>query len=209
MGDLHGNAPDRSPIVLLIVDVINDLEFPGGAELAENAVPMAQALSRLARRVRQVGAAVIYANDNFGRWRSDFRAQLRHCLDEPVRGRAIVELLRPEDSDYFVLKPKHSAFYSTALDLLLHHLEATKLIIAGMATESCVLFTANDAYVREYDIIVPSDCVASAQPEDAKRALDQMRLVLKADVSFADEIDLAAGRADGTSGVATATKEAG
>ena len=187
--DLHGNAPDRSPVTLLLVDVINDLEFPGGTELAGSALPMARALAKLSKRARREGCAVIYANDNFGRWRSDFRAQLRHCLDEPVKGRPVAELLRPEETDYFVLKPKHSAFYSTALELLLQHLETRTLIISGMATESCVLFTANDAYLRNYRIIVPADCVASARAEDAKRALDQMRLVLKADVRDSDELD--------------------
>src|SRR5260221_6929888 len=103
MGDLHGSAPDRSPVVLLVIDVINDLEFPGGDVLAERALPMARALAALARRAREANVAVVYANDNFGRWRSDFHAQLRHCLDEPVRGRPIAEILRPEDSDYFVL----------------------------------------------------------------------------------------------------------
>jgi nicotinamidase-related amidase len=187
--DLHGNAPDRSPVTLLLVDVINDLEFPGGAELATAAVPMARALAKVSKRARREGCAVIYANDNFGRWRSDFRAQLRHCLDGAVRGRPIAELLRPEDTDYFVLKPKHSAFYSTALELLLDHLETHTLIIGGMATESCVLFTANDAYLRNYRIVVPADCVASARAEDSKRALEQMRLVLKADVRPSDELD--------------------
>jgi nicotinamidase-related amidase len=190
MGDLYGNAPDRSAVALLLVDVINDLEFPGGDELARHALPMARVLSRLAARAREAKVAVIYANDNFGRWRSDFRSQLRHCLDEPVRGRRIVELLHPQETDYFVLKPKHSAFYSTALSILLHHLETQTLIIAGIATESCVLFTASDAYLRDYHIVVPSDCVASIRSHDSERALEQMRLVLKADVRLADEIDL-------------------
>jgi nicotinamidase-related amidase len=189
MSDLHGNAPDRSPVTLLLVDVINDLEFPGAAELTSSALRMAQALSALAERARAAGVAVVYANDNFGRWRSDFRAQLRHCLDEPVRGRPIAELLRPHESDYFVLKPKHSAFYSTALDLLLRHLETRTLVIAGMAAESCVLFTANDAYLRDYRIVVPSDCVASATPGDIERALEQMQKTVKADVKSSREID--------------------
>ena len=190
MGDLHGNAPDRSSTAVLLIDVINDLEFPNGDEVARHAVPMARALSRLTTRARSAGVAVIYCNDNFGRWRSDFRAQLQHCLQEPVRGRAIVELLRPAETDYFVLKPKHSAFYSTALGILLQHLEAHTLIIGGMAAESCVLFTANDAYLRDYRLIVPSDGVASARAADAQRALDQMRLVLKADIRAVDDIEL-------------------
>ena len=190
MGDLHGNVPDSSSTVVLLVDVINDLEFPGGDEIAKSAVPMAKALARLTARARSAGVAIVYCNDNFGRWRSDFRAQLRHCLNEPVRGHAIAELLRPSESDYFVLKPKHSAFYSTALGVLLHHLEARSLVIGGIATESCVLFTANDAYLRGYRIVVPPDGVASARLIDSQRAIDQMRLVLKAEVSCVDDIEL-------------------
>jgi len=189
MGDLYGNAPDRSSIALLMIDVINDLEFPGGEELRGSALRMARALASLSNIARRAGAAVIYANDNFGRWRSNFQTQLRHCLDQPVRGRAIAELLRPEETDYFVLKPKHSAFYSTVLELLLQHLETHTLVITGMTTESCVLFTADDAYLRDYRIVIPSDCVASARPEDANRALEQMQFVLKADVRLSTEIE--------------------
>lgn len=101
-------------------------------------------------------------------------------------------LLRPTDTDYFVLKPKHSAFYCTALDLLLAHLETHTVVLTGIATESCVLFTANDAYLRDYRIVVPSDCVASQSAEDSERALEQMRLVLKADVLSSGQIDFEA-----------------
>jgi nicotinamidase-related amidase len=194
MGDLHGNAPDRSEVVLLLIDVINDLEFPGGEELAQHALPMAHALSALARRARRAGVAVVFANDNFGRWRSDFQSQLRHCLEQPVRGRPIAELLRPEETDYFVLKPKHSAFYATALEVLLAHLEARTLLLTGMTTESCVLFTANDAYLRDFDIIVPSDCVASQSADAHERALAHMQKVLKADVRTSDKVRLASSR---------------
>jgi nicotinamidase-related amidase len=188
MGDLHGNAPDRSNVVLLLIDVINDLEFPGGDELAKRALPMAQSLSLLADRARKAGVAVIYANDNFGKWRSDFHAQLRHCLDEAVPGRPIAKLLRPTEKDYFVLKPKHSAFYSTVLELLLRHLEARTLVLTGITAESCVLFTANDAYLRDYEIIVPPDCVVSQSAEAEERALAHMGQILKAKVCPSTEI---------------------
>ena len=187
--DLHGSAPDRSPIVLLLIDVINDLEFPGGEALAPNALKAAGPLSSLLERARRAGVAVIYANDNFGRWRSDFRAQLRHCLEDGVRGQTLAEILRPAEADYFVLKPKHSAFYFTALEPLLQHLEARTLILAGIAAESCVLFTAHDAYLRDYRLVVPSDCVASEKPDDTERALLQMKQVLKAKVMPAARIE--------------------
>src|SRR5919206_2922966 len=121
--DLHGNVPDTASVVLILIDVINDLEFPGGEELAKHVLPMARKIAALKRRARQAGIPTIYANDNFGRWRSDFRSVVEHCLGD-VRGRRMVELLEPDADDYFVLKTKHSAFYSTTLDLLLDYLGA-------------------------------------------------------------------------------------
>ncbi|MDQ3703421.1 MAG: isochorismatase family protein, partial [Chloroflexota bacterium] len=110
--DLHGNAPDEAPVALLLIDVINDLEFEGGDELLEQALPMARRLATLKRRAREAGIPAVYVNDNFGRWRSDFRALVAHCTDDDVRGRPVVEALRPDEEDYFVLKPKHSGFFS-------------------------------------------------------------------------------------------------
>ena len=107
--DLHGNAPDKSEVALLVIDVINDLEFPGGEELIRGALAAAQKIAHLKQRARQTSVPVIYVNDNFGRWRSDFKKIVNHCLKEDVRGRPIAELLVPDEEDYFVLKPKHSA----------------------------------------------------------------------------------------------------
>ena len=186
--DLHGNAPDKSAVALLLIDVINDLEFETGARLLPYALPMARSLSALKQTAVSAGVPVIYVNDNFGRWRSDFQAQVQHCLKDNVRGQAIVELLEPSIDDYFVLKPKHSGFFSTTLDLLLRYLEVDSLIITGMVTNVCVLFTANDAYMRDFSIAVPSDCVAGPSWTEHVNALEQMRLVLKADVRPSPEL---------------------
>lgn len=180
--DLHGNAPDKADLALLLIDVINDLEFPEGESLLRHALPMARNIAALKKRAKEAGAAVIYVNDNFGRWRSDFNAQVRHCLEDGVRGRPIAELLRPEQDDYFVLKPKHSGFFSTTLDLLLDYLRVQGVILVGTAANICVLFTANDAYMRDLHLVVPSDCVASNTEEENRYALEQMQKVLKADV---------------------------
>jgi nicotinamidase-related amidase len=187
---LHGNVPDTSPVALLIVDMINDLEFPGGDRLAEQAMPVARTIRELRRRASELGIPTIYVNDNFGRWQSDLRAVLEHCLHDDVRGRPIVELVTPNDDDYFVLKPKHSGFYSTTLDTLLAYLQASTLILTGIAGNSCVLFTANDAFMRDYVLIVPSDCVASIDPADNEYALRQLRDVLHADTTPAAQLDL-------------------
>ena len=186
--NLHGSAPDKSDIALVLIDVINDLEFPEGDQLLVFALPMARSIASLAQRARQADIPVIYVNDNFGRWRSDFRAQVQHCLDDGVRGEPIAHLLKPEEDDYFVLKPKHSGFFSTTLDLLLRYLEVKTVILAGMAANICVLFTANDAYMRDLHLMVPADCVASNTEELNRYALEQMRTVLKADIRQSAEI---------------------
>ena len=189
--DLHGSAPDKSNAALLLIDVINDFDFPEAEQLLRFALPAAKNIAALKRRAKDAGIPVIYVNDNFGRWRSDFKKIVAHCRDES-RGKPIVELLLPDEDDYFVLKPKNSGFYSTTLDLLLIHLGARNLIITGIQGNNCVLFTANDAYVRDYKIFVPSDCTASNTEEQNEHALKQMQTVLKADVSNAKELDLKA-----------------
>lgn len=179
--DLHGSVPDKSDIALLLIDVINDLDFPEANRLLRHARLMAGKLSRLKERAKKAGIPVIYVNDNFGRWRSDFRKQVQHCLRQNSRGREIVSLLEPGEDDYFVLKPKHSGFFSTTLETLLRYLGSQTLIITGIAGNFCVLFTANDAYMRDYDIIVPSDCTVSNTAGENREALGLMRKFLKAD----------------------------
>jgi nicotinamidase-related amidase len=176
-----GGAAERSRVALLLVDVINDLDFPGSAGLVRQALPMARRLAGLAARARAAGVPVVYVNDNFGRWQSDWKRQIEHCLADGVPGRPLAELLRPAATDYFVLKPKHSGFFSTTLETLLRHLGVDTLVLAGIATDICILFTANDAYMRDYHLFVPQDCVAANSPERSRVALRQMRVVLEAD----------------------------
>ncbi len=191
--DLHGNAPDNSPVALLLIDVINDFEFGGAEALLKHALPAAQKIAALKKRADKAGVPAIYVNDNFGRWRSDFRNLVEHCLNDETRGRPIVELLKPGAQDYFVLKPKQSGFYSTTLDLLLHHLGAGILIMAGFTADICVLFTAIDAHLRDYHLLVPRDCVVSQDEKENERILTYMERVLEADIRSSSEIDLRAG----------------
>jgi nicotinamidase-related amidase len=152
---------------------------------------VAQNIAQLKKRVKEAQIPVIYVNDNFGKWQSDFKKLIRHCLEDDVLGKPIATLLKPDDDDYFVLKPKHSGFFSTTLNILLDYLKARTLIIAGYAGNICVLFTANDAYMRDFRLIIPADCIASASGEENEYALKQMRDVLKADTRPSTELDLA------------------
>lgn len=188
MSDNLGAAPDRSHIAILLIDVINDLDFPEAPQMLPSIKPLANSISDLLVRARTARIPIVYVNDNFGRWRSDFRAQVEYCMREESLGRELVEQLQPHDEDYFVLKPKHSGFYSTTLDTLLKLFGADTLVLCGIAANICVLFTANDAYMRDYHIIVPQDCIASNSKEITQHAIAQMRDVLKADTRASTQL---------------------
>lgn len=188
--DLHGNVPDQSGTALLLIDVVNDFEFPDGEELFQLAMPVGEQIARLKRRAKETGIPAIYVNDNFGKWQSDLNKIVSHCLEDGVRGEEFVKLVLPDEDDYFVLKPKHSGFYCTSLDLLLEHLGARNLILTGIAGNNCVLFTANDAYMRDFKLFVPADCTVSQTKKENEYALKQMAEVLKADTRPQEELDL-------------------
>ena len=179
---------DRKHDALILIDVINDFAFPKAGALLRYALPAAEHIAALKERARRARVPVIYANDNFGQWRSDFRQQIEHCLEKGRRGRKIVELLRPAEDDYFVLKPMHSGFFSTTLEVLLERLEVQRLILVGFAADICVLYTANDAYMRDFNVAVPSDCVASETKRQYRFALEHIDQRLKADTRTSDKI---------------------
>ena len=170
--------------------MINAFDFEGAQVMLPRALAAARATAALAARARRAGVPVVYVNDNFGRWRSNFNDVLEHCLHSP--GRDIAALLRPQADDYFVLKPKHSGFQFTSLHVLLEHLGARTLVLTGVAGNFCVLFTAHDAYMRDFRLVVPRDCIASAAEEDDEYALDHMARITKADTRASAELDFAA-----------------
>jgi nicotinamidase-related amidase len=176
---------------LLLIDVINGFDFEGSEGLVRAAERAAPNIERLAARARDARVPVIYVNDNFGRWRSDFRMTYEACTAPSMPGRNVSRRLQPAETDYFVLKPRHSGFYSTVLDLLLAQLEVTTLILVGFATNICVMFTAHDAKIRNYRVVVPSDCAASNDETLTTQALTHFELVLEADIRFSTELDLA------------------
>ena len=178
-------APTSIPSgsALLIVDIINDFTFPGGDRLAKQMDSVVDAIHTLRARYQAAQRPVVYVNDNFGRWRSDFDEVIAWCSREDALGAKIAARLKPDGSDYFVLKPAQSGFYQTALATLLEHLEVRHLALAGLTCDQCVLTTALDAHIRDYPLWVPADAVASITPARKQRALDHMREVLGARVS--------------------------
>lgn len=186
--DLHGMVPDSNETVLLLIDVINHLDFEGNEELLKVVETIGKRIAALKAAAHRAGIPVVYVNDNFGRWKSDFHNVIEYVINENKPGKGLALLLQPEEDDYFVLKPKHSAFYCTPLDILLNHLDAETIILAGFAGNICVLFTANDAYMRNFKLIVPSDCIGSNTKEENDICLEQMSKLLKADTRSSDVI---------------------
>ena len=172
-----------SGTALLLIDVINDLAFDGSDRLIAQAEPMAGRLAILKRRASTAGVPTIYINDNFGKWRSDFRQTVAHCTSRSSPGRRVSMRLRPTSRDYFVLKPKHSGFFDTTLATLLETLGVRRVILTGIAGNICVLFTANDAYMHDLKIFAPADCIVSNTAADNDHALRQIRAVLKGNVT--------------------------
>ena len=170
----------KSRTALLVIDVINPLDFPGGEAFGRRAVRTARAIARLAARARKAGVPVVFVNDNFGRWRSDMQALVKFVSQPESAGRRLVESLRPEDRDFVVLKSTLSGFYQTPLEAMLRQGTVTTVIMTGFLTGNCVLFTSVDAYMRDFKVVVPTDCALDLTPQKHRHALAQMADVLKA-----------------------------
>jgi nicotinamidase-related amidase len=188
--DLHGNVPDSSEVALLIVDALNALDFPGSEAFVPKALRAARQIAALKARAAQSGIPCIYVNDNAGRWRSDLSSLLASCTRSGAPGRELGALLAPRAEDYVVLKPKHSGFYSTTLDTVLTYLRSRRLILTGLSLERCLLFTANDAFLRDYELFVPRDCTAAIDEGDEAAALRILERVLNANTTPSVELDL-------------------
>jgi nicotinamidase-related amidase len=189
-GDPTGITPHRSVTALLLLDLISDFEFEDGEQVFRRALPVARRIEALKARAARKGIPVIYVNDQVGQWRSDFPELVRRCKESDCRGAPIVRLLEPKPNDYCVLKPKHSGFFETPLETLLRYIGAKKLIITGVSSSQCVLFTANDAYVRDFELAIPRDCVAARTTSETRLALSYFESVLKADTRPASRLRL-------------------
>ena len=173
----------RSRSVLLLIDFINPMDFPGAEDLAEGAVEAARATAGLKATLREAGVPAIYANDNYGGWQSDFHSLVERCAGKRGASGDMARLLRPQRGDLTVLKPRHSAFLGSPLDLLLSRMEAEEIIITGVATDICVQLTAMDGFLRGYTLRVPADCTAAESADYQKQSIAYMERVLKCDVA--------------------------
>lgn len=177
----HPQVP-RSTRALVLIDFINPLDFPGAEKLAPGALRAARATLRLRERLERDKVVVVYANDNYGVWQSDFHSLVSQCLGRTDESGQIARLLAPRPTDLTLLKPRHSAFYGSPLELLLKEMGARQLVLCGVAADMCVQLTAADAFLRGYEVWVPADCTAAETPQAKAAALRYMARVLKCDV---------------------------
>lgn len=173
---------------LLLIDLINDFRFEGGDRVADAVTEALPRIEALLKGARRAGAAVIYANDNVGRWRSRFDEVIDHCLRPASKGKHIAEALLPSKTDYLILKPGHTGFHATPLEILLRAMGTERLVLAGQLVNSCVFFTAHDAHMRGFDLTIASDGVAGLDAEDVPGILEQMEKVFDARILPCEEI---------------------
>ncbi len=190
------DEPAAAATALLVIDMISEWSFPDAQPLLAQAASIAPRIAALKARCRAARVPVIYANDNRGQWRSDFRQVVAHALKAGGTGARIAEQLAPDDDDYFVLKPKHSAFFATPTELLLQHLEVRRLLLAGVACDQCVMATASDALMRDYEVLVPRDCVASPTAQRNQRALEHLEQVMQLRTTASPRVRLLDGPQD-------------
>jgi nicotinamidase-related amidase len=178
------NASRREPrTALLILDMISEFRFPDAERVLRGAHQPARSIARLRQRAQAAGIPLIYVNDTAGKWESDPRAFVQRCLASGARGRSVVGLVAPDlNKDYFMFKPKHSAFFGTPLESLLQELRIRRLVLTGVTSHQCVLFTAMDAHVREYELVMPADCVGSGSRAETRHALFIAQHALRAKV---------------------------
>ena len=174
---------------LLIIDMISDFGFPDGDVLAAEADKVVDNMVRVRRLFRSRRRPVIYVNDNFRHWNQGFRDLVDWATRIGSRGSALVNLLRPATDDFYILKPRHSAFYETALPSLLDDLGVHALTIVGVAGDACVLSSAFDAHIRKFALWVPADASASLSRERNVRAMQFLGESLGCDITPASCID--------------------
>lgn len=175
-------TPRRPTRALLILDMISEYEFEDWRRIVRAARPIAPRIARLAVRAREARIPVMYVNDTGKNWESDQSAFLARCLAPQARGRDIAALLRPRAGDFFIFKPRHSAFYATPLAELLEQSGVQELILTGITSHQCVLFTAMDAHVRGLTLTVPGDTLGAGAAVQTRMALAVLREALGARV---------------------------
>ncbi len=178
MGKLHKPA---ETYVLIIADMLNDfvregapLEVPAARTIVDN-------IKREIKKARKKQIPVIYCCDAHKEEDPEFRLWPRHAV-KGTEGANIIQQLKPQKEDHVIEKTSYSCFYKTSLDKVLKQLGRSHLIITGVVTNICVLYTVAEAYMRGYAITVPQDCIAALTKKEHQFALRQMKRVFHAEI---------------------------
>ena len=158
---MNRKSDNPGSTALLIIDMMNLFDFKGGVALGKSALTCLPAITRLRCRFEQAAAPFIYVNDNFAHWQGGFHDLVAQCASAGGPSAEIAAALAPCMGHYYVLKPKHSAFLYTPLSVLLAKLEVRRLVLTGIAVDSCIVATALDANTREFALWVPNDAVGA------------------------------------------------
>src|ERR1700710_2312222 len=180
--------PSPVPVALLMVDVLTTFQFPDGDAILQHALAIRDSLVKLKARSRLLGIPVLYVNDNFGDWRSEKEVLIGRCLE--AKGKEFVRALLPDSEDYFVLKPMHSAFYMTPLEVLLKHLQVETLLLTGLTSSSCLTATAHDANMRGFELYLPPDCSCARHPTEHAQAIGQLEAATGAKLTSSGSLKL-------------------
>lgn len=186
--EIKEQAAGRTALVL--IDMVNHLDFEGASDMEAAAKKAAERILLLRDEADRLGVPTVYVNDNFGQWHSERSKLVAHATGEGRPGREMVRRIAPRDNDFFVIKPQFSGFYATNLPVLLPKLVASRLVLTGIAADICVLFTAADAHMREYELWVPRDAVAGESERRTSWALEIMLNSMNAETRGTDEFSL-------------------
>ena len=168
---------------LVVIDVLNRYEHPDAEPLRRSMRDAVPAISSLVSEAAELGARVVYVNDNYGDWSAGRDELCRRALagTDP----ALVEPLLPPADAAFVTKARHSVFYETPLEYLLRSNGVERVVLTGQVTEQCILYSALDGYVRHFSIVVPADAVAHIHRDLADAAVRMMRVNMRAEIASA------------------------
>jgi nicotinamidase-related amidase len=176
----------ESATALLVVDMLNPYDHPEAEELAAHVAEALPAVEALLRGADEAEAPVVYVNDNYGDWNSSSEELARSALDGVHR--ELVEPVLPREGDSFVVKARHSTFYETPLEYLLDQMGIGRLVFAGQVTEQCILYSALDAYVRHFDVVIATDAVAAIYDDLGDAALKMMERNMSAELVESAEV---------------------
>jgi nicotinamidase-related amidase len=179
---------DQGGAALVVVDMLNTYDHDDAERLADQVERALPRISSLIERARESDVDLIYVNDNYDDWHTSAERLSERALDG--RHPELVEPVLPAADDPFVVKARHTIFYGTPLEYLLFTREVSRLILVGQVTEQCILYSALDAYVRHFDVVIPHDAVAPIHPELGDAALKMMERNMRAELVRAEDCRL-------------------